>query len=263
MNSHIAIENRLTQLFAEKQNNLLNIYFTAGFPKLNDTLRILQALEKSGVDMIEIGMPFSDPLADGPTIQRSSEIALDNGMSIKVLFEQLKDLRKHVSVPVLLMGYLNPVMQYGIEKFCKKASELGVDGIILPDLPFLEYNLFYKEIFEANQLSNVFLVTPETNAERLKTIDESASGFIYAVSTNSTTGGTKTIDDAKDYFEKLQSAKLKNPIMIGFNINDKKSFQFASQYAHGAIIGSAFVKAISQSNDLENDIMKFVSSIKS
>jgi len=262
MHTQTKISNRLTALFDTQKKNLLNIYFTAGFPALADTVTILKALEKAGVDMIEIGMPFSDPLADGPTIQQSSEVALANGMSIKKLFEQMEGIRQHISVPIMLMGYLNPVMQYGVEAFCRKAAEVGIDGLILPDLPFDEFNEFYSSYFEENNLSNVFLVTPETSDSRLKQIDESASGFIYAVSTNSTTGGGKDLKSAEAYFQKLKDTKLKNPLMIGFNINNKENFDFACQYASGAIIGSAFVKAIKGSKDLEKDIISFVNSIK-
>ncbi len=262
MHTQTKIANRLTTLFETKKKNLLNIYFTAGFPALEDTVTILKALEKSGVDMIEIGMPFSDPLADGPTIQQSSEVALENGMSIKKLFEQLAGIREHISVPIMLMGYLNPVMQYGVAAFCRKAAEVGVDGLILPDLPFDEFNEFYSSYFEENNLSNVFLVTPETSDKRLKQIDESASGFIYAVSTNSTTGGAKDLKQAEGYFQKLKDANLKNPLMIGFNINNKENFDFACHYASGAIIGSAFVKAIKDSNNLENDVQNFVAGLR-
>lgn len=262
METQTVVKNRLTELFKVKQKSLLNIYFTAGYPSLNDTVPIIKALEKAGADMIEIGMPFSDPLADGPTIQQSSEVALKNGMSIKILFEQLKEIRKEVKIPILLMGYLNPVMQYGVENFCKKASEVGIDGLILPDLPFDEYLVSYKETFESNNLSNVFLVTPQTSEERLKKIDESTQGFIYVVSTESTTGNTKNIFQADDYFKRIQNSGLKNPFMIGFNIKDKETFQFASQYANGAIIGSSFINAIKDSQSLEKDILAFVSTIK-
>ena len=240
----------------------MNIYFTAGFPHLDDTAAIAKALEKSGADMIEIGMPFSDPLADGPTIQHSNEVALENGMTLKKLFEQLKEIRKEVKIPILLMGYLNPVIQYGVENFCKDAQETGIDGVILPDLPIDEYNEFYREIFEASNLSHVFLVTPNTSAERLKIIDQSSHGFIYIVSTESTTGNTKDITQAEGYFKKIQSAQLQNPTMIGFNINDHRSFNFACQYAQGAIIGSAFIKALKEAKDLGKTIESFVASIK-
>lgn len=263
MHTQTKISNRLTALFDSQRKNLLNIYFTAGFPAIDDTVKILKALEKAGVDMIEIGMPFSDPLADGPTIQQSSATAIDNGMSIRKLFDQLTNIRQHISVPIMLMGYLNPVMQYGVEAFCRKAAEVGVDGLILPDLPFDEYNEFYSSYFEENNLSNVFLVTPETSESRLKQIDGSASGFIYAVSTNSTTGGSKDLKQAEAYFQRLQDSKLKNPLMIGFNINNKENFEFACKYASGAIIGSAFVNTIKGSKNLEQDITKFIGSIKS
>ncbi|HEX8546675.1 MAG TPA: tryptophan synthase subunit alpha, partial [Cytophagaceae bacterium] len=242
--------------------NLLNIYFTAGYPAIDDTCKIIKALDAAGADMIEIGMPFSDPLADGPTIQKSSELALENGMTIKLLFDQLKSIRDEVSLPILLMGYLNPVLQYGIEAFCKKCAEVGIDGIILPDLPFDEYNERYKQIFEANNLSNVFLVTPQTSPARLKKIDESTQGFIYVVSTNSTTGNSKSIQDAKEYFQSIQSANLANPYMIGFNIHDKETFSFATEYANGAIIGSAFINMLTKSKDLDADIKKFITGIK-
>ena len=262
MDTQTSVQNRLTELFQKKGKNLLNIYFTAGYPGVDDTCKIIKALDESGADMIEIGMPFSDPLADGPTIQKSSELALENGMTIKLLFEQLKSIRNEVSLPILLMGYLNPVLQYGIEAFCKKCAEVGIDGIILPDLPFDEYNERYKQIFEANNLSNVFLVTPQTSPQRLKKIDESTQGFIYVVSTNSTTGNSKSIQDAKEYFESIQNANLANPYMIGFNIHDKETFEFATKYAHGAIIGSAFIKMLTDSKNLETDIKSFISSIK-
>jgi tryptophan synthase alpha chain len=256
------ISNRLTALFEQKKNNLLNIYFTAGFPHLEDTVTIINALEKAGADMVEIGMPFSDPLADGPTIQESSQVALENGMTMKKMFQQLEGIRAKVNIPIMLMGYLNPVMQYGIENFCKKAQEVGIDGVILPDLPFDEYNEKYAHIFKAANLCNIFLVTPETSPERLKNIDASASGFIYAVSTNSTTGGHKGVAAAQPYFERLKNADLKNPFMIGFNINENKDFEFACQYADGAIIGTAFIKMIAKSTAYESDIQQFVSSIR-
>ncbi|TAH25208.1 MAG: tryptophan synthase subunit alpha [Cytophagales bacterium] len=262
METLMHIKNRLTDIFEASNKPLLNIYFTAGFPALEDTVLILKALEKAGVDMIEIGMPFSDPLADGPTIQESSEIALQNGMTIKKLFEQLEGIRNHISIPIMLMGYLNPVMQYGIKNFCESARKVGVDGIILPDLPFDEFNEFYAKYFHENQLSNIFLVTPETSTQRLHQIDRSASGFIYAVSTNSTTGGTKDLTHAASYFERLNNEKLNNPIMIGFNINNKENFRYACNFANGAIIGSAFIKMLKESKNIEADIIQFVDSIK-
>jgi tryptophan synthase alpha chain len=262
MTSSTKIKNRLTELFQNKKNNLLNIYFTAGFPNLNDTVTIIKALEAGGTDMIEIGIPFSDPLADGPTIQQSNDIALKNGMSIRLLFEQIRDIRKDVKIPILLMGYLNPVLQYGIEDFCVKCREVGIDGLIIPDLPLQEYNEMYRGIFEANHLSNVFLVTPHTSVSRLKLIDESSQGFIYIVSTDSTTGNTKSINDAEHYFKRIKDEKLNNPTMIGFNIRDNASFRFACMYCNGAIIGSAFIKMIKDSKDLIKDIKAFVATVK-
>ena len=257
------MNNRIIELFQKKKKEVLTIYFTAGFPKLEDTTRILKALEKAGVDMIEIGIPYSDPLADGPIIQESGSKALENGMTVKLLFEQLKDIRKEVSLPILFMGYFNPMLQYGIEEFCQKSKEIGIDGLIIPDLPFYQYNTFYKKTFEENNLSNVFLVTPQTGNERLKVIDEASNGFIYVVSTNSTTGNnSKKIEDNQAYFERIQQANLKNPTLIGFNIKDSASFLNASTYSNGAIIGSAFIKAIENSTDLEGDIEKFVKNIK-
>ncbi|MBX9852011.1 MAG: tryptophan synthase subunit alpha [Cytophagaceae bacterium] len=262
METKTKVNNRITQLFQQKKAGVLNIYFTAGFPNLEDTAQIIKSLEVAGADMVEIGMPFSDPLADGPTIQQSNEAALRNGMNMKKLFEQLKDIRKEVKIPLLLMGYLNPVMQYGVEDFCKKANELGVDGIILPDLPIEEYIETYKGLFESYNLSNIFLVAPNTSAERLKKIDQNSSGFIYIVSTDSTTGNTKDITQAEGYFKKIQSSGLNNPTLIGFNINDHKSFNFACNYANGAIIGSAFIKALKEAKELKGSISNFVSSIK-
>jgi tryptophan synthase alpha chain len=257
------MKNRLTQLFENKTERILNIYFTAGYPNLGDTVKIAELLEKAGADILEIGMPYSDPMADGPVIQQSSEKALENGMSIKVLFEQLKEIRQKVTIPICLMGYINPVMQYGIEKFCADAAALGIDGLILPDLPYLEYKELYQSTFEKHNLSNIFLVTPQTSEVRMKEIDELSSGFIYIVSTNSTTGNnSKGIDSKLDYFERIKNAKLKNPILIGFNIKDKESFDLASKYSSGAIIGSAFINLISNSKNLEADIQGFVKSIK-
>lgn len=257
------MNNRIIELFKNKKKDVLTIYFTAGFPALQDTTRILKALEKAGVDMIEIGIPYSDPLADGPVIQESGAKALENGMSIKVLFEQLKDIRKEVSLPILFMGYFNPILQYGVENFCAKSNEIGIDGLIVPDLPMYQYKEEYKNVFDVNNLSNVFLVTPQTSNERLKVIDELASGFIYVVSTNSTTGNNaKKIEDNQAYFERIQQVNLKNPTLIGFNVKDNASFQNASTYSNGAIIGSAFIKAIENSTDLEGDIEKFVKGIR-
>lgn len=257
------MKNRITELFESKKENILNIYFTAGFPNIGDTIRVLKSLENAGVDMVEIGMPYSDPTADGPTIQESSEKALENGMTIHRLFEQLKDIREHVSIPIVLMGYINPVIQYGIEEFCEKAAEIGIDGTILPDLPIDIYKRDYKTLFEKNNLSNVFLVTPQTSTERIHELDNASKGFVYIVSTNSTTGSdTKVASDMNNYLERVKNIELQNPTLIGFNIKDRQSFVNACKYSNGAIIGSAFVKMLHASKDLDKDINTFIKKIR-
>lgn len=252
---------RLEILFSNKKNNVLNVYCTAGYPQLNSTVDVLKALQESGADMIEIGMPYSDPLADGPVIQQSSTIALENGMTIATLFEQLKDIRQTVTVPLILMGYMNPVLQYGIEQFCKDAQAVGVDGIILPDLPMHEFETMYKELFQKHGLDFIFLVTPETGVERIRKIDELSSGFIYAVSSSSTTGNSKPIDAQEDYFKKLQAYSLKNPVLVGFGIKDKETFQAACKYTNGAIIGSAYIKALEGQSDVLSVTKIFLNSV--
>ena len=256
--------NKINKLFSGKKN-ILSIYFTAGFPKLNDTTKIICELENSGVDMIEIGIPFSDPLADGPVIQHSSEVALKNGMTLKLLFEQLKKHKSQITnskIAHLLMGYLNPVLQFGVENFCKKAKECGISGIILPDLPIEEYLSEYKVIFDKYDLKNIFLITPQTSDERIRYIDTHSNGFIYLVASASTTGVKKGIDLAQQkYFERIKKMKLKNPLIIGFGISDNKSFHTACEYANGAIIGSAFIKKLQVSN-YKLQIKKFIKSIR-
>lgn len=253
------MNNRLTKLFQSGKKDILSIYFTSGYPSLNDTVTIIETLEKSGVDFIEIGMPFSDPLADGPVIQESSMSAINNGMSIPVLFDQIAQIRKTVSIPLILMGYFNPVFQYGIEKFIKKAAEIGIDGVILPDLPLQEYLDDYQRIFESHNLSNVFLITPQTSQSRIQLIDKHTNGFIYMVSSSSTTG-TKTSEDGgqTSYFERIKSMPLKNPTVIGFGIKDHASFKNACRFASGAIIGSAFVKAVTGSTNVAKSTADFV-----
>ena len=254
--------NRLNELFQRKKEPILSIYFTAGYPHLNSTLDIAEALEKSGADFIEIGFPYSDPLADGPVIQNSSQKALQNGMSLPVLFEQLKDLRKRVSIPVLLMGYVNPVLQYGVENFCKACAEAGVDGIIVPDLPMDEYEDRYKSCFIDNKLSNIFLVTPQTSNERISRIDELSNGFIYLLSSSSTTGKNLAVSDETDaYFSRIRDMRLKNPTMIGFGISNRQSFNKAAEYTRGAIVGSAFVKFLDIPDALQH-FPEFMTSIR-
>jgi tryptophan synthase alpha chain len=263
MANSTASMNRLNQLFASKKENLLSIYFTAGYPELNTTVDIAEALEKAGADFLEIGFPYSDPVADGPTIQHSSETALTNGMTLNVLFEQLKKLRQRVSIPILLMGYVNPIVQYGVERFCKQAAAVGVDGIIVPDLPMYEYEMLYSNYFEDNNLSNIFLVTPQTSEERIKKIDELSNSFIYLLSSSSITGGNlKLTDSIEDYYTRIKGMGLKNPTIIGFGISDHKSFSKACEYANGAIVGSAFVKLLAQDNYMDK-IPAFIGNIKS
>ncbi|TBH72373.1 tryptophan synthase subunit alpha [Aquirufa antheringensis] len=255
--------NRISALFASATEPILNVYTTAGFPRLEDTMTVLNALQAGGVDIIEVGMPYSDPVADGETIQLSNQAALEQGMSVAHLFEQLKDMRKSITVPVLLMGYINPVLQYGVEAFCAKCAEVGVDGLILPDLPMVEYEASYREIFEKYGLFNIRLITPQTNDERIRHIDSVSKGFIYMVSSASTTGAKTGISsDQELYFERIAAMNLQNPRLIGFGISDHESFVKASKNASGAIIGSAFVKMIAQAKDLSAEIVAFVQLIK-
>jgi len=251
--------NRINKKLLEDKK-LLSIYFTAGYPNLNDTVTIIQDLEKSGVDMIEIGLPFSDPLADGPTIQSSSTQALKNGMTTDVLFSQLKDIRKSVNIPLIIMGYFNPMLQYGVEAFCKKCAEIGIDGLIIPDLPVDVYNEQYKATFEKYGLINVFLITPQTSVERINFIDSISNGFIYMVSSASVTGGNSGFgDEQTKYFKRIAEMNLKNPQIIGFGISNNETFTQATSRAKGAIIGSAFIKHLT--NNGVNTITNFVSSI--
>lgn len=259
--SVISVTNRINECFETKQD-ILNIYFTAGYPSLDDTLRIAKALEKSGADMLEIGIPFSDPVADGPTIQDSSMKALDNGMSLATLLDQLQDLRKEVSIPVLLMGYVNPIMQYGVEKFAKKCAEVGVDGIIVPDLPMDEFISEYQDMFQAVGLHNIFLISPNTSEDRIREIDANSEGFIYMVSSSSITGAKKEMSEGQlAYFERINEMGLNNPRLIGFGISDQKTFDTASRYADGAIIGSAFINQLKE-DPSDEAIKEFVKSIK-
>ena len=236
--------NRINKVF-NKKKNLLSIYFTAGFPDINDTLKIIKELDKSQVDMIEIGLPFSDPLADGPTIQKSSEKALSNGMTTNILFDQLKDLRKISDIPVVIMGYFNPILQYGIEKFCSNCKDVGIDGLIIPDLPPDIFKKNYKIIFEKYKLNMMFLITPQISNERINLIDDLSKGFIYMVSSYSVTGAKDSFDKYQiEYFKRIKKLNLSNPLLIGFGISNKKTFQAACQNSNGAIIGSAYIKYI-------------------
>ncbi|SHF34722.1 tryptophan synthase subunit alpha [Pedobacter caeni] len=254
--------NRINKLFQEKKN-ILSIYYTAGYPNLGDTVAIAEELERSGADLLEIGFPYSDPVADGPIIQASSKTALDGGMTLKLLFEQLKDLRKTVSIPVLLMGYVNPMLQYGVENFCKSCAEVGVDGCIVPDLPMIEYEELYSGAFKENGLTNIFLVTPQTSPERIRKIDGLSNGFIYLLSSSATTGQNLQVSEGTEaYFSRIADLKLNNPTMIGFGISSKETFDKACQYANGAIIGSAFVKNL-KADDVAGSVKDFMKTFKS
>ena len=242
---------RIQELFQRKQDGILNVYCTAGYPQLESTIGIMKCLQANGADLIELGMPYSDPLADGPVIQASGTIALRNGMTISKLFEQLKNFRNEIEVPVILMGYLNPLLQYGFEEFCAQASEVGIDGLIIPDIPIYEYENEYRTIIQKHKLDFIFLVTPETSEERIKKLDELSSGFLYAVSSSSITGSDKDFSTVENYLKRLKKMNLQNPVLVGFGIKDKSTFQAACKYANGAIIGSAYIKAIENSNTEE------------
>ncbi|WP_442844774.1 tryptophan synthase subunit alpha [Leeuwenhoekiella sp. H156] len=252
--------NRINKKLQEDKK-LLSIYFTAGYPKLQDTTTVIHELVKAGVDMIEIGLPFSDPLADGPTIQESSTEALKNGMTTATLFEQIKDIRKTVDIPLIVMGYFNPMLQYGVEEFCAKCAEIGIDGLIMPDLPLAEYEMHYKAIFEKYDLKMIFLITPQTADARIRQIDAASDAFIYMVSSASTTGKTSGFSTVQtDYFERIAELQLKNPQIVGFGIKDEETFKAATQTAKGAIIGSAFIKALTA--DGIEGIGRFISTIR-
>jgi tryptophan synthase alpha chain len=255
---------RIKKLFEKKNKNILSVYFTAGFPSLNSTVTVMESLQNAGADMIELGIPYSDPLADGPVIQSSGTIALANGMSISHLFKQLESFRNKIQLPVLFMGYMNPVMQYGFEKFCRDAAEAGVDGLILPDLPMFEFEKEFGTMVGKFNLDFVFLVTPETEESRLRKLDQLSSGFIYAVSSSSTTGKVAALSDQEKYFERLQTMKLQNPVLIGFGIRDRSSFLKACTYANGAVIGTAYIKALENATEQEIPARtkEFINSLK-
>ncbi|MGI8951046.1 MAG: tryptophan synthase subunit alpha [Chitinophagaceae bacterium] len=256
---------RINDLFQHKRQNILSVYCTAGYPQLNSTLILMKALQHNGADMIELGMPYSDPLADGPVIQASNAIALENGMTISKLFEQLKDFRNFLlgvgGIPVLLMGYMNPILQYGFEKFCSAAASVGIDGLILPDLPAYEFETEYGAIIKKYGLDFSFLVTPETSEERIKKLDELSSGFLYAVSSSSTTGKNKDFSEVEKYLQRLKNMQLKNPVLVGFGIKDKQNFESVCKYANGAIIATAYIKALENSDNIEQTTKQFLNSI--
>jgi tryptophan synthase alpha chain len=252
---------RIGELINIKKGKLLNVYCTAGYPAHDSTLQVMKALQHNGADMIELGMPYSDPLADGPVIQASSSKALANGMTIAKLFTQLKDFRKEIHLPVILMGYMNPVLQYGFERFCADAKAVGIDGLILPDLPVYEFETEYGPVIQQYGLDFIFLVTPETSDERIKKLDNLSNGFLYAVSSSSTTGKDKSMADVRAYLQRLKSLQLKNPVLVGFGIKDKETFDTACGHANGAIIGTAYIKALESSADIASSTKQFLQSI--
>ncbi len=254
--------NRITNLFKNKKEGILSIYFTAGYPSLNDTIEIIKFLDDCGIDLIEVGMPFSDPIADGPVIQQSSNVAIRNGMNLNVLFNQLSEIRKYTQIPIVLMGYINPVYQFGFKNFIDKMVSCDLDGLILPDMPLDEYESDLKIIFEKNNLSFISLITPNTSEERVIKIDKNSSGFIYVVSSSSTTGKRSEIDQNQiSYFKRINNLNLKNKVLIGFGISDKETYLNACKYSSGAIIGTKFIESISKGN-LKKNIKKFISEIR-
>jgi tryptophan synthase alpha chain len=252
---------KLELVFKEKSKRVLNVYCTAGYPSLDSTMKVMTSLQKNGADIIELGMPYSDPLADGEVIQVSSIKALANGMNIAVLFDQIKGMRKSISIPVILMGYMNPILQYGFENFCKKAKEVGVDGLILPDLPLFEFEQSYGKIITENNLDFIFLVTPETPVDRIRKLDSLSNGFLYAVSSSATTGKDKDFNLVAQYLQKLQAMQLKNPILVGFGIKDKATFDAATVHTQGAIIGSAYIQQLTKGGDIETTTSQFLNSV--
>jgi len=254
--------NRIDNLFSIKKKNILSIYFTAGYPSLNSVEEIILLLEKNGADMIEIGIPYSDPLADGPVIQETSKIAIANGMTMNKLFVQLKEIRKKINIPLLLMGYLNPVIQYGFQRFCQDASDAGIDGLIIPDLPIQEYEREYMKIVTEHNLKNIFLITPDTSVERIRLIDSLSTGFIYMVSSASTTGKTKSFSGEQlSYFKKIAAMRLQNPVLAGFGIYNRETKDQVFGYVNGAIVGTAYLRALQSSDSIEESTARFLNSI--
>lgn len=256
------MKNRINTLFEEKQKNILSVYYPAGFPRLEDTLPVLTELQAAGVNMVEIGIPFSDPMADGTVIQNASGIALRNGISLKKIFSQLETLRSTIHIPVILMGYLNPIMQYGFERFCQSCVETGVDGMIIPDLPFADYVSHHKSIVERHNLNVIMLITPETSEDRVRLIDQNTAGFIYMVSSASTTGVQKDFNQAKqDYFERINRMGLKNPRLVGFGVSNKQTLDAANANASGAIVGSKFVQLLENSESTKEAVQKLLAGL--
>lgn len=255
--------NRIDRLFADGRNNILSVYFTAGFPQIDSTVETIELLSRYGADMIEIGMPFSDPMADGPVIQKSSQTALNNGMNLKLLFSQLEGIRKKTDIPLIMMGYLNPILKFGVEAFCRSCSEVGIDGLILPDLPPEVYESEYSEIFEKYGIYNILLISPGSSDERIRKIDSLSKGFIYIVSTSAVTGTRGNFSSSQTgYFDRVRSMNLHNPCLIGFGISGRDSFNTACSYARGGIIGSAFIKAVSEHGELGDKIGRFMAEVR-
>lgn len=255
--------NRINQLLYNNTKGILSVYFTAGYPNLEDTAGIIRELEKKGVQMVEIGIPFSDPMADGPVIQNASTQALNNGMTLKLLFEQVRDIRHHVKIPLILMGYLNPIMQYGFENFCRKCVECGIDGMIIPDLPFKDYQEKYHLIAERYNLKVIMLITPETAEDRIRLIDEHTDGFIYMVSSAATTGAQTEFDaEKKKYFKRIEAMKLNNPCIVGFGISNKATFKAACEHAAGAIVGSKFVTLLGEEESIPVAVDKLIAQLR-
>ncbi|MFA6403460.1 MAG: tryptophan synthase subunit alpha [Salinivirgaceae bacterium] len=255
--------NRINTLFDTKKENILSVYFTAGHPKPNTAASIIMELEKNGVDLIEIGIPFSDPLADGPVIQQSSQLALENGMTLKKLLSEIQDIRKSVKIPLILMGYFNTVLQFGVEEFCRQIAAIGIDGVILPDMPMEVHQESYQDIFESNGIIPVFLITPGTSDERIRKTDELSKGFIYMVSSASTTGTKSGFnEESMSYFKRINGMNLKQPVLTGFGISNKETFTQACEYSNGAIIGSAFIKALEQPGELAKNMEGFIKTLK-
>jgi tryptophan synthase alpha chain len=252
---------RIKNLFKKKTSNVLNVYCTAGFPQIDSLSTVVNALQENGADIIEVGMPYSDPIADGPVIQQSNSIALHNGITIKKILQQLADIKDDVTVPLILMGYLNPVLQYGFANFCRDAKDCNVDGLILPDLPLHEFETLYQPVLSKYGLDFIFLITPETPDKRIKAIDKLSTAFIYAVSSSSTTGQNIDVDHQEKYFKRLQGLKLKNPLLVGFGIKDKPTFNAACKFTNGAIIGSAYIKALQSDGDVKLATKKFLNEI--
>ena len=256
--------NHINELFSKKAGNILSVYFTAGYPALDSTCEIIRELASAGTDLVEIGIPFSDPVADGPVIQKSNDTALKNGMSLRLLFDQLKDIRKEINMPLILMGYINPVLRYGMEEFCLKCEETGIDGVILPDLTPEIYKTSYLKLFQDHRLYNVLLISKQTSAARIREIDRLSRGFIYMVSSSSTTGvKNRFSSDQKEYFRKVKNMNLKNPALIGFGISDSETYREACKYSAGAIMGSAFIKALEEKPGGIDIIQNFIKNIRS